>query len=116
MLDGTIPLQLSAPETTEVGVDLSVVVLEHAGVDGERAADGVLLGNERALRTVGNGYAEVEYAIVVLGREDEVVLAILFDDVIVPHLLLGPCHILHVEDDAVVGGFAVFNIIPRLLI
>ena len=73
----------------------------------------MLLRNERTLRTVGNGYAEVEYAIVVLSREDEVVLAILFDDVIVPHLLFGPCHILHVEDDAVIGGFAVFNIIPR---
>ena len=33
------PLELSAPESTEVTVDLAVVILEHAGIDRERAAD-----------------------------------------------------------------------------
>ena len=73
----------------------------------------MLLRYEGAFRTVGNGHAEVEDAVVVLGREDEVVFAVLLDDVVVPHLLLGPCHILHVEDNAMISSFTVLNIIER---
>ena len=107
------PLQLSAPETAEETVDLTIVVLEDAGVDGERAADGLILRYERAFGLVGHGHAEVEHAVVTLGREDEVVLAVLLDDVVVPHLLLGPLHLINVEDDAVIGSLVVLDVIPR---
>jgi len=98
-----VPLELTAPETAEVAVDLSVVVLEDTGVDAERAADGVFLRDEGALGALGDGHAQVEDAVVVLGREDEVVAAVLLHDIAVPHLLLGPRHLIHVEHDAVVG-------------
>ena len=98
-----VPLELTAPETAEVAVDLPVVVLEDTGVDAEGAADGVLLRDEGALGALGDGHAQVENAIVVLGREDEVVAAVLLHDIAVPHLLLGPRNLVHVEHNAVVG-------------
>ena len=113
MIKRTSPLQLSAPESSEVAIDLTVVVLEHTGVNGERATDGKFLGDERAFGLVGHGYAQTEHAAVLFGREDEVVLAVFLDDVVVPHLFLGPGHIFHVEDDTMVGNFAIFNIVPR---
>ena len=64
----------------------------------------MLLGHEGAFRTVGNGHAEVEHAVIVLGREDEVVFAILLHHVTVPELLLSPGHLVLVEDDAMIGG------------
>ena len=108
-----IPLQLSTPQSTIVAIHLSIVVLEHTGIDAVGTTDGMLLSNERTLGTVGNSHAEMEHAIIVLGREDEVVLAVLLDDIAVPHLLLGPFHILHIENHTVVGGIAVLHIIER---
>ena len=107
------PLELSAPESAEVAVDATVVVFEDAGVDGERAAYGLVLWYERALRTVGHGHAEAEDAVVAFGGEDEIVLAVLLDDIIVPHLFLGPFHLVDVEDDTVVGRLVLLDIAER---
>ena len=73
----------------------------------------MLLRDERTLRFVGNGHTEVELAVVVLGREDEVILAVFLNNVAVPHLFLYPCHLILVENDAVVGNFAGLNIVER---
>ena len=63
----TPPLELTAPETTEIAIDLAVVILEHAGVDGERAANGLGLRNERTFGLVGNSHTEVEHAVIAFG-------------------------------------------------
>ena len=39
--------------------------------------------------------------------------AVFLDTVVVPHLLLSPGHILHVENDTMIGDFTILNIIPR---
>ena len=71
----------------------------------------MLLRDERAFWTVGDGHAEVELTVIVLGREDEIVLAVLLHDIAVPHLALHPGHLVLVEDDAVVGHGAVLKVI-----
>ena len=55
----------------------------------------------------------MEHTVITLGREDEVVLAVLLNDIVIPHLLLGPLHVLHVENHTVVGSVIVLNIVPR---
>ena len=108
-----IPLQLAAPESAEIGVYLTIVVLEHAGVDRERAADGLFLRNEGTLGTVADGDAQMEHSVIVLGGENEVVLAVFLDDVVVPHLLLGPGHLVDIENDTMVGDVAILQVVER---
>ena len=108
----TAPLQLSTPESTEVAVYLSIVVLKHTRVDGERATDREFLRNERTFGLVCHSNAKTEHTTVFLCREDEIVLAVLLNDIVVPHLLLSPWHVLNIEDNTVVGNFAIFNIVP----
>ena len=106
-----MPLQLATPQTAVVAVNLSVVVLECAGVDAHGTADGLRLGLEGAFRTVGHRHTEVETAVVVLGGEDEVVLAVFLHHIAVPQLFLRPGHILHVENHTMVGGFALLDVV-----
>ena len=113
LLGGNIPLQLSSPQSAIVAVDLPIIVLEHTGVDAVSTTNGVLLRNERTLRTVSDGYSEVEHAVVILSREDEVVLAVFLNNIAIPHLLLCPRHILNVEDYSVVGDLAFHHVVHR---
>ena len=106
------PLQLSTPESTEVAVNLSIVILEHTRVNGERATNRELLRNERTFGLVCHSNAKTEHTTVFLGREDEIVLAVLLNDIVVPHLLLSPWYVLNIKDNTVVGDFAIFNIVP----
>ena len=73
----------------------------------------MLLGNERALRLIGDSHTKMEHTVVVLGRENEVILAIFLDDIIVPHLFLGPLHLIHMKNHAVIGNLTIFNILHR---
>ena len=72
-------------------ISLAVIVDEAAGVDTEGALDGSLLGNERAVRSVGNGYTDAAVrplpvdALSCCG-EVEIVLAVLVVAVRSPHL------------------------------
>ena len=110
LLRSLIPLELTAPETAEVAIDLAVIVLEHAGVDRERTTDGVLLRNKRTLGPVGDGYTKMEYTVIVLSREDQVVLAVFLDDIIVPHQLLGPSDLIYIENLTIICHLAVFHV------
>ena len=105
------PLQLSTPEAAEVAVNLSIVILEHAGVDGEGATDGLCLRYEGTFRLISNSYAKVENTVIAFGREDEVVFSILLDNIIVPHLLLGPGHILDIKNHTMVGDLTILQIV-----
>ena len=67
--------------------------------------------NERSLGLVCHGDSEVKYAGVVLGGEDEVVFAVFLHDVVVPHLLFCPGHLVDIEDDTVVGHLAFHDIL-----
>jgi hypothetical protein len=107
------PLKLSAPESTKVAIYLTIVILKHTRVDREGTTNGLIHRFERSLGLVGHSNTQTEYAIVGLGREDKVVLAILLDAVIVPHLLLSPGHILHVKDNTMVCGIVILDIVPR---
>ena len=62
----------------------------------------MLLRNKRTFGTLGNGNAQMEDTAKVLCREDEVIAAVLLNDIVVPHLLLSPRHLVHVENQAVV--------------
>ena len=53
----------------------------------------------------------MEYTIIILSREDEVILAVFLHDIIVPHLLLSPLHLLHIKDLAVIGDLTIHHII-----
>ena len=108
-----VPLQLSAPQATEVAIDLSVIVLEDTRVDTERTADGMGLWNEGAFGSVGYSHTEVEHTVGVFGGEDEVVFAILLHYIIVPHLTLGPRYLLYIEYHAVVCHFAILHVGQR---
>ena len=55
----------------------------------------------------------MEHTIIVLGREDEVVLAVLLYTVVVPHLFLCPFHLLYIEDDTMVCDIALFQVFER---
>jgi hypothetical protein len=110
---GNMPLQLTAPQTSVVAEDTAVIVLENARVDAVGTTDGIFLWNEWAFWLVGNGYTQVEFSIIILGREDEIVFAILFYYVAVPHLLLHPRHLVLVEDNAMVGNRTVLDIFER---
>ena len=110
---GHMPLKLAAPQTTIVAVDGAVVVLEHTRVDAIGAADGVLLWDERAFGLVGDGHAKMEFAVIVLRREDEIVLAVLLYDIAIPHLLLHPGHLVLVEDDAMIGDGTSLDVVER---
>ena len=107
------PLKLSAPESTEVAVNLTIVILEHTRVDRERTTNRLIHGLEWTFGLVGYGNTETEYAIISLSREDEIVLAIFLNNIIIPHLLLSPCHILHVENYSVIGSLIILYIVER---
>ena len=98
-----IPLQLSAPDTTEVDIDSTIVVLEDTRVDAVGLADRVGLRDERTFGSVGDGHTQAEDTIVVLCRKDQMVLAVDLHDIVIPHLLLRPGHVLDVEDLSAVG-------------
>ena len=55
----------------------------------------------------------MEHAIIILGREDEIVLAILLYYIVVPHLLLSPWHILYIENHTMIGYFTFHHIVHR---
>jgi hypothetical protein len=61
-----IPLKLSTPETAEITVYLTIVVLEDARVDGERATDGLRCWDERTLGTLADGDTKMEHSVIVL--------------------------------------------------
>ena len=65
----------------------------------------MFLGDEWPFGTLAGGYAQVEDTVVVLSREYEVVAAVLLHHIVVPHLLLSPGHLVHIEDDTVIGDF-----------
>ena len=55
----------------------------------------------------------MEHTVIVFCREDEEILAVLFNDVIVPHLLLCPGYILYVQNYSVVGSFTILHVVER---
>ena len=59
--------------------------------------------NERTFRLISYSHTKMEHTIIILGREDKIVLAILLHYIIVPHLLLSPWHILYIENHAMIG-------------
>lgn len=108
-----VPLQLSAPQAPVVAIDAAVVIPEDAGVDAVGAPYGVLLRREGPLRPFGNGHTQAELAATILGREYQVVAAVFLHHIAVPHLLLHPGHLLLVEDNTVVGGMPLLNVVKR---
>ena len=97
-------LQLPAPDSAEIHVEGAVDVLEHRRIDRIAAFDRLRLGHEGTGRVLADGDADLEDAVRALGREVQVVLAVLAGGIRRPHLALGPGHVLHVEGDAVVHG------------
>ena len=65
----------------------------------------MLLGDGGTFGTLTDGNAQMEDAIVVLCREDEVIATVLLYHIVVPHLLLCPGHLVNVKYHAVVGDF-----------
>ena len=53
----------------------------------------------------------MKYAVIVFCREDKIVFTIFLHHIIIPHLFLSPGHILHIENDAAVGNFALCHIL-----
>jgi len=98
-----IPLQLSAPDATEVTVHLAIVILEDAGVDAVRATDGVWLWDKGAFGLFGNGNAEAEQSVVIFGRKDEIIAT----------AFLSPGYLFDTEDYAMVGGGIPLYVIKR---
>ena len=111
VLNGSVPLQLSTPKASEVSINLSIVILEHARVYREGTTNRHSLWCERSFRFVSYSYTQMEYAIIVFGRENQVVFAILLYAVVVPHLLFSPGHIFHVEYHTMIRYRTVFNIV-----
>src|SRR5690606_17060294 len=92
-------LQLATPDAAEVHVELPVGVLEYVRIHREAARDRLGLGLEWAHRRAAAGDAYAEYALFVLGREVQVIGAVLARRVGRPHLLAGPRHVGNVERD-----------------
>ena len=101
-----VTLELSAPDSAEVEIIVSVGVGEHADVNRVAAAYGVGLWYEGSFGTVGYGYSDAEDVVLVLEGKVEVVTSVFFGAVAVPELSSGPGYVGDVEGFAVVGDFA----------
>jgi hypothetical protein len=106
------PLELSTPETSEVTIYLSVVILKHTGIDRERTTNRLVHRLERTFGLVSHSNTQTEDTVKGFCREDQIVLTILLNTVIVPHLLLSPGHLLHIEDYTMISSLVVLYIIP----
>ena len=108
-----VPLKLSAPKSAKIAINLSVIVFEYRWVDTERAADGLWFRHKRSFGTISHCHTKMEHAIIIFCREYQIVFAILLYPVVVPHLLLCPCHLLYIEHYAMVSSLIVFHIVER---
>ena len=108
-----IPLQLAAPDTTKVGVNLAVIVLEDAGVNGVGTTDRVGQRLEWAFGSIGYSHAQAHATIIVLAAEHQVILAVQLHDIAVPQLFLTPGNVFHAKYLAMVGYLAVHYVIER---
>lgn len=101
-----VALELATPETTEVEVSLAIVIDEAGWVNAEAALDGLWVGGEWSLGLVANSDTNAEDAVLIAGREVEVVFAVLGRAVRSPKLLGNPRDVFGLEDDTVVGHLA----------
>lgn len=89
-------LELTTPQTTKDHVIVAVVV-QDGGVDAVSTRNGVRLRLEFSVWLVGLGYSDPEDAFLVLGWEEEKVLAVLLSSIGSPQLLLHPWDIRNVK-------------------
>jgi hypothetical protein len=106
-----VALELTAPEATEVHIVLSVVILKDRRVNGVAATDRVGQRNERTGRSITNSNPNAENVVLILQREIEVILTVLFSNVAVPKLPAGPWNLANVENLAMVNNLAVERIV-----
>lgn len=87
-------LELAAPDTAPDEIGLVVSVDIASGIDTVCAGDPALVGLERAAGLVGDSNSNSEDLILVLGREVEIIFAVLVSCIRSPHLLLGPGNVI----------------------
>lgn len=101
-----VALQLTSPQSTKVEIRLTVIIHKGRRVDAIAPLDRLGIRRERALGLIAHRDADAEDALLVAGREVEIILSILLRGVGRPHLLGDPGDVLGAEDDAVVGDGA----------
>ena len=92
-----ITLQLAAPDAAEIHIACAIIIGEDGGIDRIAALDRLRLRLERPHRILRRCNADAEHAFLVLGREVEIISAILTRGVGCPHLAIRPRHILDVQ-------------------
>ncbi|KAI6765904.1 hypothetical protein HG530_006974 [Fusarium avenaceum] len=96
-------LELSALNTTPSEVCAVVGVNEAGGIDAEGVGDPALVGFERTTGVGGDGNADSEDTILVLGGEVQVVFAVLVGCIGRPHLMRGPGNVVDGETNTMVN-------------
>ena len=104
---------MSAPQTTEITIDLPIIILKHTRINRERTTDGIRLWDKRALWTVGNRYTESEHTVIILGRENKEILTVFLYHIVIPHLSFSPWHLFHIKDYSVIGSRILLYIVKR---
>ena len=105
-----IPLKLSTPKATEVNIDLAIIIFKYAWVDTHRATNRLSLWYKRTFWRIADSYTKMEHAIIVLSRENKIVLTILLYTVIIPHLLFSPGYLLYIENHTMIGYITILDI------
>lgn len=99
--------QLAAPQAAVVDIGAAVIIHEHGGVNAVASGNVIVFRLEGTGRIIRHGYAEAEDAVLVTGREIQVILAVFVSGVRSPHLLADPWNILHVQGAAVIHAGSV---------
>ena len=108
-----IALQLSAPQTTEVHVVVTVSIIQNGGVHAVTSAHRVGLGNERTFGTVADGNTDTEDIILVFQGEIHIIFAVFLSYVAIPELTSCPRNIFGGEYQAMVYDFTFHGVIGR---
>ena len=108
-----IALQLSAPQTTEVHIIVTVSIIQNGRVYTVTSAHRVGLGNERPFGTVADGNADTEDIVLVFQGEIHIILAVFLSYVAIPKLASCPGDIFGGEYQAMVYDFTFHGVIGR---
>lgn len=91
-------LELATPKTTKIYVVRAIIIGQDGRVNAISSLDVALLGLELAIGCVRLGYTNPEYAFLILGREEQVVLTVLLGRIRGPKLLACPWDIGEIKD------------------
>ena len=108
-----ITLKLTAHQSTEINIYLTVIILKYGRIHGITSPDRIRFRHKRAVRRVTDSHSQTEDVRMVFGREIKIILSVLFTTVAIPHLTLYPRHIRLVKNPTMVCHISFHHIFQR---